>query len=379
MNLSQTEIELFYKLWYMLIWNVNQKHKMIQNFAKPVYGKQFSEEQAYIIRTELWKNPQWIDDFLHNGDCGELTQTERDILTDWRSHFIEGRFLIVKHLAHYSIFMPIGEDDSQLLYGVCGISNPIKDTVPYQLPLMVDAVLLPFQGKIIYDSFLIPLNITFGKGIRASFNESYNTAKKTKGIIECLGETPVMGKPPAMKPKPQKPAPPVVDTQDANVPKAMSSRYMEIAAIVESFCDEKLNDDYKELCLRALQKLCRKRPSPLATGKVRTWACGIVYAIGSNNYIFDKSQPVNMTATEIAEWFGLSKSTAGNKASEINNLLDISYFNTEFLLKEIIDDHPAVWLLNVNGLMVDIRQMPRELQEQAFRKGLIPYIPADRR
>jgi hypothetical protein len=36
-------------------------------------------------------------------------------------------------------------------------------------------------------------------------------------------------------------------------------------------------------------------------------------------------------------------------------------------------------MLNVNGLLMDVRHAPREVQEIAFQKGLIPYIPADRR
>ena len=35
------------------------------------------------------------------------------------------------------------------------------------------------------------------------------------------------------------------------------------------------------------------------------------------------------------------------------------------------------WMIQVNGLIADARQLPREIQEAAFRKGLIPYIPAD--
>jgi hypothetical protein len=35
-------------------------------------------------------------------------------------------------------------------------------------------------------------------------------------------------------------------------------------------------------------------------------------------------------------------------------------------------------MVQINGLPVDIRHAPRHLQEIAFRKGLIPYIPADR-
>ena len=31
MNLNQQELSLFYKLWYSLIWGVNEKHKIIQH------------------------------------------------------------------------------------------------------------------------------------------------------------------------------------------------------------------------------------------------------------------------------------------------------------------------------------------------------------
>ena len=164
-----------------------------------------------------------------------------------------------------------------------------------------------------------------------------------------------------------------------NVPGTMSARYMEIAEIIENFCDEKLNAEYKELCLKGLAKLCRKRPSPVATGKARTWACGIVYAIGSNNFIFDKSQPINLTAGDIAGWFGLAKGTAGSKAKEVRKLLKLSYSNYEFMLNDIVEGNPMVWMLSVNGFYVDIRNMPREAQAAAYNKGLIPYIPADKK
>jgi hypothetical protein len=36
------------------------------------------------------------------------------------------------------------------------------------------------------------------------------------------------------------------------------------------------------------------------------------------------------------------------------------------------------WMIEVNGLVVDARRLPREIQEEAFRKGLIPSIPGAR-
>ena len=35
-----------------------------------------------------------------------------------------------------------------------------------------------------------------------------------------------------------------------------------------------------------------------------------------------------------------------------------------------------VWMLSVNGFLVDIRTMPLEAQLIAYEEGLIPYIPA---
>jgi hypothetical protein len=47
------------------------------------------------------------------------------------------------------------------------------------------------------------------------------------------------------------------------------------------------------------------------------------------------------------------------------------------MLKSIVDQNPLVWMAEVNGLLVDLRDMPREVQMIAHEKGFIPYIPAD--
>ena len=33
------------------------------------------------------------------------------------------------------------------------------------------------------------------------------------------------------------------------------------------------------------------------------------------------------------------------------------------------------WMIQVNGFLLDARYVRREIQEEALRKGLIPYIP----
>jgi hypothetical protein len=152
----------------------------------------------------------------------------------------------------------------------------------------------------------------------------------------------------------------------------------EITGLVEGFCREHLNDEYAALCLRLAEKLARKRPSPLIRGKPVSWASGIVRVVGWVNFLGDPSQPHHMKMTDIDEGFGVSEATGSAKSMAIRNLLKIRRFDPEWTLPSRMDDNPLVWMLEVNGLIMDIRRCPREAQVVAFEKGLIPYIPERR-
>lgn len=85
-----------------------------------------------------------------------------------------------------------------------------------------------------------------------------------------------------------------------------------------------------------------------------------------------------MRADELCTAFGVSQSSGSNNAKLIRDLFGMFQFDPRWCLPSLVNDNPMVWILQVNGLMVDIRHMPREVQEIAYQKGLIPYIPADR-
>ena len=40
-----------------------------------------------------------------------------------------------------------------------------------------------------------------------------------------------------------------------------------------------------------------------------------------------------------------------------------------------LEDNPMAWMIPINGFIVDARILKREVQEEALRKGLIPFIP----
>lgn len=155
--------------------------------------------------------------------------------------------------------------------------------------------------------------------------------------------------------------------------------YKAITALTDSFCEQYLNDEYAVLCRQLAAALARKRPSPLVRGTPKIWACGIVYALGAVNFLFDKSQTPHMRADELCEAFGVSKSSGASKAKAIRDLFNMIQFDPDWCLPSLVDKNPLIWMIQVNGLIVDVRHMPREFQEIAYRKGLVPFIPADRR
>ena len=51
---------------------------------------------------------------------------------------------------------------------------------------------------------------------------------------------------------------------------------------------------------------------------------------------------------------------------------------SRWTLPSRLAENPLVWMIPVNGVIVDMRMVPRELQEQAYELGLIPFVPARR-
>lgn len=157
----------------------------------------------------------------------------------------------------------------------------------------------------------------------------------------------------------------------------MQAKYDSICELTDAFCDQFLNEEYKSLIHLAIAALCRKRPSPLAKGRVNSWAAGVVHAIGMANFLFDASQTPYCKSSNIYTYFQVASSTAQGKSKEIRELLKMGYFSADWTLPSRMDDNPMIWILEVNGLIVDVRAMPREVQELAYQKGLIPYIPGE--
>ena len=161
------------------------------------------------------------------------------------------------------------------------------------------------------------------------------------------------------------------------VPKAMQDKFAAIVARVEPFCVQYLDGEYRQLIVEAIAALCRKRPSPLLRGKENIWAASIIHAVGTANFLFDASQKPHCRAPQIYEFFATAASTTQNKSKEIRELLALSMSNFKWMLPSRLKDNPMIWIVRVNGLYMDIRDLPREVQQQALEQGIIPFLPPE--
>ncbi|MCP9771248.1 hypothetical protein KBY66_01180 [Synechococcus sp. Tobar12-5m-g] len=160
------------------------------------------------------------------------------------------------------------------------------------------------------------------------------------------------------------------------VPKPMQERFESLCEATEAFSDAHLNGEYQQLIRYLLAALSRKRPSPVAGGKVPTWAAAAVHAIGTANFLFERTQTPHCKSPEIFAFFGVSASNGQARSKRLRDLMGVDCFSPEWTLPSRMHANPMVWMVEVDGFIRDARRLPLQVQEIAYAKGLIPYIPA---
>lgn len=168
----------------------------------------------------------------------------------------------------------------------------------------------------------------------------------------------------------------MIALDELKIPKGLQSVAEEIVGLTDSVCLSVIDEEYADLARRAVAKLARKRPSPLLAGRRATWAAGVVYALGQANFLSDPASEPCVTIDQLSAAFGVAKSTMSSKARQVRDLLRISHFSPEFQRADVVAKNPLAWIIEVNGLAVDARHVPLDIQVEAFQRGLIPYIPA---
>lgn len=185
MNLPDNERKQFNKLFDSLLSYINNKNKIMEGLERPEDLYDQDPEEVERLKSRLYSDPNQIDSYLwENPDSFPLEKLE--IISSWR-HFVKGRFYIVRFMKSHAVFLDEGHPPKA--YGVKGLAMP-WDLVT-NLPRIVEATLIPFRGKIIFDGSFSCYNLFFSPEMKRNVLECFRQAKANYGIITSLPFSPM--------------------------------------------------------------------------------------------------------------------------------------------------------------------------------------------
>lgn len=178
MTLNKEDAKLFYDLWFPLLDFVNEKFAVNPHMAKIHGAKTSNPNKVKEVANVLWDNIQIIDEYLEwHGTA--LSNENRSIIEGWKRRFGDD-FILERHLKSGSVFISAHTNE---VFLVSGIISSWEEIFYYRSPpIMLNAVLIPFQNVIISDGLVLPYNASFGKGYSSGFKDIYMTAKKSSSI-----------------------------------------------------------------------------------------------------------------------------------------------------------------------------------------------------
>lgn len=183
MQLTPSQAQRFYGIWFPLLRFVNQKKMVIKESL--LLRESLNPNDAAVVRDVLWSDDRLLNEFVSTNPAG-LPDADLIVAESWRRR-VTDTFFVVKHLKKYSVLVAADSSDREepKTYGVVGVNCPLADVICC-LPVMIQATLIPFEGQITYDSLFTSYPISFGRGIATSLNRDYQNAKKRGAIIDSL-------------------------------------------------------------------------------------------------------------------------------------------------------------------------------------------------
>jgi hypothetical protein len=175
MKVTPAQADRFYAAWWPLLSYVNdERHLVPGHLTAPL-----KVEHALAIRDALWADDSLLETFVAKNPAG-LSAEQLAMVASWK-HRVAGMFVVWKHFKKHSIFL-LDRD----VFAVLGLHSTLEEILPMPPPLLVDAVLLPFEGVIVTDGLLTSKNVFLGPGYRRSFKQVYDDAVERGAVQTSL-------------------------------------------------------------------------------------------------------------------------------------------------------------------------------------------------
>ena len=137
-------------------------------------------EEKLDTRDALVKNTALLDEFVGSNPFN-FSEAELEIVRGWKDYVI-GTFYLVRVTREGAVFLDWNEKDPKA-YLVLALSTPFEYVLRMPPPARVEAVLLPFKGRVVYDGMMRSDNILIGGGIARSLRAEVDRAVAKNGLM----------------------------------------------------------------------------------------------------------------------------------------------------------------------------------------------------
>ncbi len=175
--IDEEDARIFFTLRNFLFDYTNKKYNINSELEDFRDINNSQPEEVQQIREKLWSDKNIIKEYIKENPNNIDKETIQE-LENWNEKNINSKFILYKYEEKYTVLL--GEEN---IYYVKGLKDTIKNIIPEnKVPIFVETVLLPFKGQIIYDSYIIKYDISFGKGLKENFDKQYKEFIKQKKI-----------------------------------------------------------------------------------------------------------------------------------------------------------------------------------------------------
>lgn len=180
MILTEREYRVFLKTHLGLLFHTGQianiinKKERFENFVKEGLSIKFKCREHFL------ENADVLESYIET-NFEKLTSEEISILMGFKK-LVSSKFIIYKCLNEHAIFIDTKDNK---VYAVKALGDPFPDLF-HHFPILVEATILPFKDKIIYDGFLITSDMYFGGGLKATIKKIYCHAERNGQIMKTM-------------------------------------------------------------------------------------------------------------------------------------------------------------------------------------------------
>lgn len=140
-------------------------------------------QEANALLNIVWDRPEYIDEYLAEKGATISAEARRNLIR-WRKNYIPGPFFIERFTNAGTIFISVRDGQ---VYLVSGITSGIEESLDRgSLPCVVETALLPYKGRIVYDSTMHAIPEFLNPEGKQELARVYEFAKKNNSIIKIL-------------------------------------------------------------------------------------------------------------------------------------------------------------------------------------------------